>query len=416
MYTIIPINDVDVIKEIEFDETDCCVIGLNTISKLLAYNNYPIKNKRIAIMNILLFLKDVDTIRHNNKDNNRTYEKELGIPMSSEILIKHFTHNHYKKYMNILKELRIMSAIPYRNNKFYQIDEYTMQYRLFNDYTNDELCIVLLKNDTPKFITDKKYNTKMMNTIKKIEIDYQGAVLAEIKFHKENNTTPNSLRIRLNTILALNRKRFIFTGFTVDRIYHSLSNISKVSRKFLHINGQKFHDVDVKNCQPLLLCYLLKSRNMPLDENYQYDCERAHFYENFITAEMNRDKVKTELYRTIFFDFKPYADMAKKFKELYPLTYNSLEIISKEKQELAGQLQNIEASIFNNLLPKKSKYFYTLFDSIYFTNIDDCIDIIKEIKNKFNEFNIKPVLTIDGETENDTENDTDENELFYKLI
>lgn len=395
MYTIIPINNLQKINELDFDNTDCMITGLNTIAKLIAYENYPIKNKKIAINNILLFLKTLDTMLPKDDD------KQM-VQISSKVLIDHFTTKHYKRYMSVLKECNIISAVPYTNGTFYEIGQHTMQYRLFNEFVQDELALVLLNINEFTFVTDKTYNKKFVKTIKNIEVDFVGAITAEIKHHKEKNTKIKSLRVRLNTLFSLNNRRFIFEGFKVDRIYHSLSNVSRISRKFITVDGQTFNDVDVKNCQPLLLCYLILSKGLELDANYKFDCETSVLYENFITPNRNRTETKVEMYRTIYFDFKPNSDLAKKFKTLYPLTYKSLEILSKSEQELAGMLQNIEASIFNNITPKKSEYFYPLFDSVYFTDIDDCVAIIKEIKNKFEEYNIKPMMTINGETENDT--------------
>ncbi len=395
MYTIIPINNLQKINELDFDNTDCMITGLNTIAKLIAYENYPIKNKKIAINNILLFLKTLDTMLPKDDD------KQM-VQISSKVLIDHFTTKHYKRYMSVLKECNIISAVPYTNGTFYEIGQHTMQYRLFNEFVQDELALVLLNINEFTFVTDKTYNKKFVKTIKNIDVDFLGAITAEIKNHKDNNTKIKSLRVRLNTLFSLNNRRFIFEGFKVDRIYHSLSNVSRISRKFITVDGQTFNDVDVKNCQPLLLCYLILSKGLELDANYKFDCETSVLYENFITPDRNRTETKVEMYRTIYFDFKPNSDLAKKFKELYPLTYKSLEILSKSEQELAGMLQNIEACIFNNITPKKSEYYYPLFDSVYFTDIEDCVAIIKEIKNKFEEYNIKPMMTINGETENDT--------------
>lgn len=393
MYTIIPLINFNA-TQLDLEEANASIIGLNTISKLIAYDKYPIKNKRIAIDNILSFLKYIDSLKK---------DEIYKIPLSSKILTSYFTCNYYKQYMEILKELNILNKIPYEDGTFYTIGETTLQYKFFNEYLNDELCIVLINEDKFDLVIDYKtrYNSKFIKAIKSIEVDYNGAINAEIAYC--NNNPKKCLRKRLNTLLLLNQRRFIYTGFKVDRVYHCLSNISKISRKFITVNKEEFNDIDVKTCQPLLLCYLIKKLNLQLEDTYKHDCETGIIYDLFVKPDRNRDATKTEMYRTIYFDLKPYSDTAKEFKERYPLTYQSIETIINNGNSVAGLLQNIEADIFNNIIPKKSKFYYPLFDSIYFTDIDDCGSIIKQIKDKFSVYGIKPVLTINGETENDIE-------------
>lgn len=411
MFVIIPINDTNKINSTQFENFDCSVIGVNTMAKLLAYDKYPIKNKTIAVSNVLKFLRAVD-FKVAKAD-------KTVVKINSKLIIQYLSRNAYKAYMDILKELRILSKVPYDDGTFYSYGEveYAQQYQLYNEYINDnELCIVLTNSGNIGMVVDcKNYNKKMVKTVRNVEIDYTGAVNAEIQHHKLNNTTINSLRVRLNVIFNLNSKRFLKKGFKVDRVYHSLTNISRVSRKFLTLNSEDFNDVDVKNCQPLLLCYLLLSKGLEVDAQYKHDCEIGNLYENFITVDKDRSQTKVEMYKNIYFAFQPNSKIAQTFEKLYPKTFKSLEILSNEPEEMACMLQNIEAEIFNGIVPNKSKGYYTLFDSVYFTDIEDCVQIIKEIKERFNKYQIKPIMTINGETENDTQDDNIEDKSNYVI-
>lgn len=64
-------------------------------------------------------------------------------------------------------------------------------------------------------------------------------------------------------------------------------------------------------------------------------------------------------------------------------------IYQKKKKSLASQLQNLESRLFNKIIPEKSKYFFTLFDAIYFDKSQDRFQLEKNIKGYFNSFNIK---------------------------
>lgn len=398
-YTIIPLteNHLEMIKETSKIETSTLfVTGLNFISKLLAYENYPIKNKRIAIKNILTLLKNVDIFMMDKID--------TLVKLNSSQLKHIFTTKHYKEYMNILREMEVLTVVPYKNGSFYEVGKYAMQYRIHNKYLQDDPCLIIThEDDLVSLETDDKYEKRFEKTIKEIEVNYREAIISEFNYNKQNNLTSNNLRLRLSRLLSLNGERYIRKGIKVDRVYHSVTNISRISRKHLTFKDQVFNDVDIKNCQPLLLCYLLKQKGLVMDEQYQFDCESANLYEQFMDNGITRDEAKIETYKSIYFDFKPTSRVAIKFKELYPLTYSSLELLSKEDIKLASRLQNIEASIFNTITPKKSKGYYTLFDSVYFTDINDCVQLMLDMKAKFNEYGIKAMVTVNGETEFDVE-------------
>jgi len=211
---------------------------------------------------------------------------------------------------------------------------------------------------------------------------------------------------------SLYDKRFIRKGRKVDRVYTSLSNLSRISREYLTIAGLKFHNMDIKNCQPLLLCYLLIRENMPIDQEYINVCQQGIFYEGFYEQsedeainEQRRSNAKVRLYKAIYFDFRANKTNLR-FKELYPLTYSSLEILAQGQDKLAGLLQNIEASIFNYLVPVKSKYYYTLFDAIYFTSVEDKADLFLRIHESFRVYGLVPSIEFDSK-----ECEMDEEEL-----
>lgn len=384
MIEIIPFNK-DVFDNINLEKKKLTryvyINDINIVSNILSYD-LPIQNKRIALKNILDFLNWID-VKINILDNTI-------IPISSNKLIEFFNRDNYKEYMNILKDMNILTDVPYEDGSFYVKGSLYKQYRVHNDYINKEdLAIIVLEEDRSKDKFNNEVNDldeRYIKTIKNIEIDVKAAISSEIEHYKKNNLSVSNLRNRISRILYTKRKRFIKKGNKVDRIYHSFSNVSKVARKHLSI---KMYDIDIKNCQPLLLIALLKEMKLEYDNNYQYDCEAGNFYENFITDKLTRDDVKEELYRTVFFNFNENRKINKKFRELYPNTWNSLKDIKDMNKSLACELQNIESKLFNNLIPKKSKHYFTLFDAIYFDNLNDVTELNNKIRNYFNEKEIK---------------------------
>ncbi len=397
MYNVIPFQpnnttsifdhvDKKSLKEIKFSKY-CFITNIYIINQL-ATVELPI-NRKLATINILNFLHYIDA--EINDNNGKTT-----LIISQKILLSFF-NDHVIKYMQILKDLEIISNVSHPDGSYYTAPHLSTKekpsiaklYRIHNSYlTNKELGILILEpvrtsHDVVNEV--KKLDKRYVKTINKLELDVVRAIQAEVDYYQAGKSSFNKLKCRISRIFYTKRKRYIKTGTKVDRIYHSFTNVSRVSREHLNI---KLHNIDVTNCQPLMLVAYLKKNNLMCDTNYQKDCEAGIFYEKFdgidgLQLENDqRDNIKVMVYRKIFFGFDINSNFNKKFKEMYPLTWDELSKIKKNKISLAAQLQNMEASLFNFIIPVKSKYFFTLFDAIYFDNEKD-VELIEGIIKGF---------------------------------
>jgi len=412
MIQIIPlkvshINYNELIKDVDFK--NCYITSQSLINDLLIKGDLPIKNRWIVIKNILDFLNSID-FRMLQKKGDSTL-----LALQYSIFEKYFTCKHYRKYIKLLHELNVMSRIAYSDGKYYDFNKDSagsgrcIQYRFHNNYINDDLCMVFFKNDTKLVLEkDNDYGKTYENTILKTQIYFKDAIMEEIDNYQKDifvYHSLNSLRCRISAILQLGNRRYIKKGSKVDRISHSFSNLSKIARKFLHIKGVKFNELDISNCQPLLLVYNMLKSNEPIDQNYLDACESGLFYETLYDSEETkgmdekemeeyRNYIKTETYRCIYFDFKKKEPITIRFAELYPNTYYYLcnYYDSKPEITMASILQNIEASIFNNIMPNKSKNYFTLYDAIYYIDLNDKQQLTEDIMTKFSILGIKPKI------------------------
>lgn len=80
---------------------------------------------------------------------------------------------------------------------------------------------------------------------------------------------------------------------------------------------------------------------------------------------------------------------------MYPLVWQYLFEISKSEISLASRLQNLESELFNSIIPKGSKYFFTLFDAIYFDLFDDVDLIVFKIKEFFTSIGVNVQVAIE---------------------
>jgi hypothetical protein len=416
MIQIIPIDinkeDYDYISNItktQIEKTSSFITSISLITKLVNIMKYPIRNKWIAIYNILSFL--------NHLDNTLKMSKKTTLPISTEIFIEYFNRNEYKEYTKLLQELDILTKVPYDDGKFYQYGldngNKCIQYRVHNNYIKDDICMVIFEdNDKLELEKDNNYNKKMEKTILKTQINYKNSVIDEIKNYKENcffqkEESLFKLKCRLSAILQLTNRRFIKKGIKVDRIYNSFSNLSKISRKHLHIKGTYFKSIDIKNCQPLLLSYYILQTGGVIDDLYLDNCEEGILYETLMDEELIKDmtkeqyeeyrnSIKVQTYKNIYFNLNKNADITIRFANLYPNVYYFLDNYYQHNLEetMASNLQNIEASIFNNIVAPKSIGYYTLFDAIYFTDDNDIDFIFSTIKEEFSKLNINPSLKL----------------------
>lgn len=394
MINIIPINK-DIfnnndISKVKTKSIYC--VDLNLISLLLNINEYPHK-KNLSIEKILKFIQWFEISMDDNSSLNLGWQ-----------YLKSNLDKNYKSYMDILSYNKIITPVKNDSGKYYQKGIETKRYRLLDKWTqNDDLCLVYF--DCDKRNVDVKIDDNINNldidkryiyTItSKLKIDYTSALKDEIINWQEKGFSTSRLRKRLSILFSSKDFRYIKKGYKVNRVYHSFSNISKISRKHFNI---PMSNIDLKNSQPLFLVAYLIENNLPYDETYKTDCESGEIYEKFYNtriedfstdSEQLRNRVKVSMYKNILFGFNENSLYNKKFKELYPKVWRCLKDIKDSDDTLACILQNKEAELFNNLNPKRSKYFFTLFDAIYYSDENDTLDLLKDINKFFNNLGIK---------------------------
>ncbi|PVW12418.1 hypothetical protein [Marixanthomonas spongiae] len=380
----------------------CYISSLSVVSGLMNRNDYPLKKKNYCIKKILDFLAEVDIKLNSIKDSPEKYI----LPIGTTELISHFSRDTYKKFLKILEDEEIIKAVPYENGNYYRYSNekndktYTKRYCVLQSYLKKTDFALIWIDDFDRkkdrrFHVHKnlKVPAKYKKTLKKLEINIADAVKAELEHCYHMGINDHRMKIRISRIFYTTQKRFIKKGKKVDRIYHSFTNVSKVARRFYNID---FTGIDVVNCQPLLLALYLRKNDMPVDDKYVQDCENGHMYEQFEGLKgMDRNKVKVAIYKYLFFGWKTTTQINKYFRHLYPNCWKSLSTIHQNKDfSLASVLQNTEASIFNRLVPKKSKFYFTQFDAIYFSDLQDSANLQAEIIEHFANQNIRVTLEV----------------------
>lgn len=373
---------------------DVYVTSLDMISSLLSMKRLPLKNHTTAIRNILEFLRYSDLKMEETGD--------TLLELHRDTLNRFFNMNQRVKYMEILREKRVLTRVPHPDGSFYQPGKESSLYRFHNEYVFAELCLVIIPRKRYPVHNITSVPKGFQRALRDSTFNYTMAIRDEIT---HCGTEKDRLRKRINRLLLTLDDRSAHISPNTGRIFHSFSSVSRVSRKHMHVEGNPYHSLDVTNCQPILLCALLRKNELSIDERYLSDCEEGILYERFIgitgkfsvrsnghyvrkEMTLDRDNVKLQLYRSVYFSLDEKNPVNIRFRELYPVTYESLSSLVGEGTS-AVLLQSMESSIFNPLRPKKSTHYFTLFDSIYFTEESDRETLTSDILYRFSQLGVK---------------------------
>ena len=170
--------------------------------------------------------------------------------------------------------------------------------------------------------------------------------------------TPHAVACLMNAIVKIQDARCPIHNTIQQgqwgRYFHKVNNTSKLIRPHLTIGGEPTCEVDVSNCQPLLMACLLRDARMIAS------CSAGFFYEDLMEAcpvPYTREQMKTAVLTDViakvpkqgfeYWQGKP-ADLA--FKNAFPTAYTLNEEYRAKHGDLAliRELQRLESDIIHN--------------------------------------------------------------------
>lgn len=191
----------------------------------------------------------------------------------------------------------------------------------------------------------------------------------------------------INKVLKLHFKNLWFKVSGEGRFYSSITNLPSVSIEFLQLYNKDVFELDVANCQPLLLASLVKN------SEYQKDVENGVFYIRMAEKIGCSDKkFKLLSYRYIFFSNKPLkkGKIHDALNSCYPELMEQIKNIIRDKN-LALVLQKMESSIFIDGIGKLAKSKITRHDSVLVTKEDYRL-FKRLIENEFQKIGLKVTI------------------------
>ncbi len=346
------------------------------------------------------------------------------------------------KYFNFTREKTINRKILSYKDK--------LQKLLFENNNS------LSKEGNTSYIYDEKFISKYNSVLSKLTFSNKIAAIAEI-----NNLNLNDSKYKYN-IARINNIHYIEKKITSidknNRIYHILTNMPKVIKKYFNIKSQ----IDISNSHPLLyssfiiseynidynfllvlnsinidtlytfnknndityrnvtklLRKTLKLNNINNNRNIPSDCLyylylviKGKFWDFFLSLfeNENRGEIKAKLFKEVLYSHTIRISKEKKYGTIFVKYFKNVwSILRKQKRIknsdlLANRMMKLESQLIGKILHRcfqKDYKVINIHDAILVLNVKENANIsheniVKIIKDVYSEANLLPTVSID---------------------
>jgi hypothetical protein len=307
----------------------------------------------------------------------------------------------YKPLLKLLKDVNLIDI----NEKFSK-GKFPESYRIKSDIFNNQFQEVELDFDKIfNNIKNKSYWLKKYpnykNQIKdtyEVKIDLNDYIVwmrenigLELKPVIKNGIlqkrylTKERIWDYINDVLMINYDNIWFKVSNEGRFYNSTTNLSYTSLPFIKLKRRSIKEIDVANCQPLILSKLINSNE------YKKDCELGLFYNNLADElDISRTSAKMLSYKFIFFSNKKLntGKIYDAMEKLYPGVISQINEL-RDKIEIAKEMQKIESDIFVNKIGNLDFKMMLRHDAVFVYEED--YDIVKNyVIKEFNKIGLNP--------------------------
>ena len=353
-------------------------ISLEKISK---QKNFIYKSKKLKSSYLIDIIHNLILKYYFKKDNK--------FNLMSSILKEKYGYL-YNYYMNFLIENGILVLLSKhqkgKSARVYAISEYILRGSIIRFNNSDTTLLKKYKskvsqieeNNSENSLIDNDIKIKLVNDLFKVQIEFDRSIfyLDTLKEHDIDIYNRNRYSVE-----CINDKH-IFYHFDIYGRMHTNFTILKsfIRKNCLLINGEKTHEIDISNSQPLFLTKLILDSDTKWVNQEEFELFRNltinGLYYNYVMNFINtKDKgmVKELTYRVLFGrnSFNSKAD--KIFSKLFPTIHNFIKLYKKENGDykiLAYELQKSESNlIFNKII----RQIMTLYPEINLVTVHDSI-------------------------------------------
>lgn len=375
----------------------------------------------------------------------QSYKTKSGINnwvnLDKTLLRKYLGERYCNEIINQLEKSGIIKV-----NGAYSATNFSMSYKLTDSFSNSTITSIDFKgnkafryvfkiNDYNKQLLEKHLKDETINqlyqNVFKIEIDKPKALKHTAFLQNSGEINIEKFSVGLMSIENISSKDENYF-FTIDektgRAYHPIANCPRYLRQFLSYQGQKLHQIDIANSQPMLFYLMIveyykemkakKANLLRYTTTYTYDisniqspyvetfsgneypadvirfiklCSIGQFYEDLMRefdipqSEDARQEFKKTFFGQIFYselNSKWEYHLAKKFKKIYPNLYAIIQWYKRiNHADLPLKLQKIESDIVIKGVCGKIVKENNSNSMPFFCTVHDCIICLEKDVN-----------------------------------
>jgi hypothetical protein len=378
-----------------------------SLKELLRLNGKEFWLKHIWKLYYIIYL--VYRGRWNKKLDSR-YEY---VPIKSEYLRNVVGRNHALPGINILIQLKVVES-----DRKYIVGDKCRGYRFTPIYANESFKAVgLEKNEAIPASAYLKCRTVRINGF---EQEFLFKNLQMVTLDKEIHN--ELFKIKYENVISedyyfrsvefiCNKDWFFCSDSKTGRVFNNVTSLPRALRPFIRLDGRRTVEIDVANCQPLLLLSLYNGE--PERKAFEDAVKDGYFYE-MLNSELKEPypiESRSDLKLAVFEEYlfckeKKYPwQIARAFKKHFPVLYERVNLFKRPShKELAILLQKTEADlIIGNVVGTIAKTsqipILTVHDSVI--TLPEYADEVKQIIERafFQRFGFVPTLKIKGSIE-----------------
>lgn len=227
---------------------------------------------------------------------------------------------------------------------------------------------------------------KLVLDLYKVDIDYTSSINAISNISNYQTRIFNQLRIE-----NIRDNSIWYTFDKYGRFHTNFTTIKRCIRQnYLTINGEELKEIDIPNCQPLLLCIMLKKGNHIYKvDSTEYDrfsnlVKNGNFYK-YLKSKYNRQSIKDTkkmIYRVFFGENNLNEESNKIFRKEFPSIYNFIlhfKMTSNTHKSISHILQKLESKLLYNRIVKD---IYKYNKGISLVTVHDSICYPKSFDNR----------------------------------
>lgn len=314
-------------------------------------------------------------------------------PINSTFMWSIFGRNYKQLLTNLLK-LNIIES-----DYSYLAGAYSTGYRLAIEFNKNDWEYVKMPNKkllerlkkyndmknkkadkTTPTETSPGYSTVIDTLLNKYTVKKDEA----LSFIKTLDLTDDQRIIYERRILAIaNHDLFYSIDSYGHRLHTNETNLPRVLRQFVLIDGKPCEELDIANSQPLFFAKLLISKKADVNPNelqkYTSICEQGKFYEFFaeklgvtFNSEEDRAEFKVNIFAKVLYCklSNRLNEYQKAFKKEFPTIFKYLQNMKKDDyHNVSIELQRMESETIFKIIEKYSEIhpnasLLTIHDSV----------------------------------------------------